>query len=202
MSRYVTRSLARLIEELRRLPGIGTKSAERIALHILGEPETKAQALAKAILELKEKVILCKSCFNYTEETLCQICQDSTRLQEQICVVERARDVQLFESAGGYHGLYHVLHGVLAPLEGIGPNELKVNELVRRVEGGGVNEVVMATSPTIEGEATALYLQRRLQPTGVSVSRIAYGLPVGSDLDYVDMITLSRSLAHRKQMDP
>jgi len=180
---------------------VGIKLAERIALHILEGPDAKAQALAEAILEVKAKVVFCEECFNYAEEPLCPICKDSTRQREQICVVEQARDVHLFEAAGGYKGLYHVLHGVLAPLDGVGPEELRLERLMERVERGSVSEVVLATSPTTEGEATALYIQKKLKPTGVKVSRIAYGLPVGSDLEYADLVTLSRSLAGRREME-
>jgi len=201
MSRYATQSLARLVTEVRRLPGVGIKLAERIALHILEGSESRAQSLAEAILAVKEKVVLCGECFNYSEDSLCSICRDEGRNREQICVVEQARDVHLFEAAGGYQGLYHVLHGVLAPLDGVGPDQLRLDHLMKRVEGGNVAEVVLATSPTTEGEATALYIQKRLKPTGVKISRIAYGLPVGSDLEYADQVTLSRSLTGRREME-
>lgn len=200
MARYKIKSLSKLMTELQALPGIGPRSAERVAIHILTNSEEKARALAEAILQVKEKIRLCEECFNLAEEALCPICKDPSRSRQTLCVVEEPKDVLLFESAGGYHGLYHVLHGVLAPLDGIGPDQLKFDALKRRLSQGEVKEVILATRPNTEGEATALYAQKVIRPFRIKTTRIACGLPVGADLDYVDVVTLSRSLEGRREL--
>ena len=192
--------VARLIEALHKLPGIGPKSAQRLTYYLLRVPEAEARALAQAIVELKEKIILCSVCQNVTEENPCGICSDGQRDQSTICVVEEPLDTLAIERTGGYRGLYHVLHGVLSPMEGIGPDDLKLNELVARLRNGSVKEVIMATNPNLEGEATAMYVSRLLVPMGVRVTRLARGLPAGADLEYADDITLARALEHRQEV--
>ncbi|HSR13328.1 MAG TPA: recombination mediator RecR [Thermodesulfobacteriota bacterium] len=192
--------IARLIQELCRLPGIGEKTASRLAMHILRTGKENAEALARAILEVKEKIRFCSQCFNLTEEDPCRICQDPRRNREQICVVSSPEDLMALEKSGGFRGLYHVLHGVLSPLEGIGPNDLRVNELLSRAKGGEVKEVILATNPSVEGEATAQYLSEVLKPSGVRVTRIARGVPMGGDLQYIDEVTLSKSMENRSPL--
>jgi recombination protein RecR len=194
------RPIARVVDELSRLPGIGPKTAQRLTYHLLRAPTEQAQALAEAIMELKHKVVLCSECFNITERSPCDVCSDPQREANRICVVEEPLDVVALERTGQYKGLYHVLHGALSPIEGIGPEELKIHELLRRLEPRGVEEVILATNPNLEGDATAMYLTRRIQPLGITVTRLARGLPIGGDLEYADEITLSNALAGRRQM--
>lgn len=191
--------LESLLEKLSRLPGIGPKSAQRIAFHLLSVPKEEALELAKAIVDLKEKVHYCKVCFNITEEEVCSICSDERRDRSIICVVEEPRDVLAVERTGTFAGLYHVLGGAISPIDGVGPEELRIRELVNRVRDGEVEEIVVATNPNAEGEATAIYLANLLKPLGVKVSRIASGLPVGGDLEYADEVTLGRAMEGRKE---
>ncbi|HEV8662633.1 MAG TPA: recombination mediator RecR [Candidatus Methylomirabilis sp.] len=199
MARYAP-TLVRLIDALMRLPGIGAKTAQRLAFYILKAPREEATALAEAIVELKEKTRLCEVCFNVAEELRCPICQDPGRTRSVICVVEEANDLMAIERTGEFKGLYHVLQGSLSPLEGRGPDDILARELLRRLKDGGVQEVILATNPNVEGEATALYLQRLIQPLGVRLTRIAHGLPVGGDLEYADEVTLARALSGRREM--
>lgn len=192
--------IARLIEEFARLPGIGPKSAQRLAYHVLRAPEDEALALARALGDVKRRIVFCGSCFNITEDDPCALCADDQRDRALLCVVEEPLDVLVVERTGGYRGLYHVLHGALNPIEGVGPDQLRVRELVERVEGGGVAEAIMATNPSLEGEATSMYLQRLLQPLGVRVTRLARGLPSGADLEYLDDLTLARALEGRQEL--
>jgi recombination protein RecR len=192
--------LADLIEQLRRLPGIGAKGAQRLAFHILKTPREEAERLCDAIVGVKERVTYCSVCNNITDADPCLFCTGSSRDQRVICVVEEAQNVNVVEKTGGFKGAYHVLMGVLSPLHGVGPDDLKIKGLLNRVGGGKVDEVILATSPTVEGEATALYLARLLKPLGVKVTRIAMGIPVGSDLEYADEITMSRAMEGRREV--
>ena len=192
--------MTRLIDELNKLPGIGPKSAQRLAYHLLRASPEQAQELANAILDMKSKSVLCELCQNITETSPCPICADQTREKTQICVVEEPLDLVALERARAYHGLYHVLHGVISPMEGIGPEQLKVRELLLRLQSDAVTEVIMATNPTVEGEATAMYLHRLIAPLGVRVTRLARGLPAGADLEYADDVTLSRALQGRQEV--
>jgi recombination protein RecR len=197
MSLQHAQPISRLIQELSRLPGIGEKTASRLALHILRSSRENAEALSRAILEVKEKIRLCGRCFNLTDQDLCRICQDARRNQEVVCVVSGPEDLMALERSGGYQGLYHVLHGVLSPLEGIGPQDLRLEELLSRLRGGKIQEVILATNPSVEGEATAQYLSQVIKPLGVRVTRIARGVPMGGDLQYIDQVTLTKSLENR-----
>ncbi len=192
--------VARLIEELHKLPGIGPKSAQRLAYFLLRTPEEQAKALAEAITAVKERVILCSVCQNITEGDPCPICQDDERDHSKICVVEEPLDILALERTRGYNGLYHVLHGVLSPMEGIGPEELKMKELLDRLNSGTVQEVILATNPNLEGEATSMYLHRLIAPLGIKVTRLARGLPFGSDLEYADEVTLTRAIEGRQEI--
>ncbi|HTR75210.1 MAG TPA: recombination mediator RecR [Solirubrobacterales bacterium] len=192
--------LARLVAELSRLPGIGQRTAQRLAFHLLRAPDEEAFALGEAIREVKEKVGLCEECFNLAEGPLCRICTDTTRDRATICVVEEPGDVIPIERTHEYRGLYHVLGGALSPIDGIDPEDLKIAELLRRVERGGVSEVVLATNPTTTGEATALHIAERLRGQ-VAVTRLASGLPVGADLEHADEVTLGKALAGRRSLD-
>jgi recombination protein RecR len=192
--------LRRLVEQLTRLPGVGEKSATRLAFFLLRADTEYAQALADAITALKREIRLCSRCLAFTEQEPCALCADPRRSDELVCVVEDPADVMAIERAGDFHGRYHVLHGTLAPLEGIGPEQLKVAELVARLRDGSVGEVILATNPTVEGEATALYLAKLIKPLGVKVTRIAHGLPMGGDVEYADSVTLSRALEGRREM--
>jgi len=192
--------IARLIEELTRLPGVGAKTASRLAMHILRSSREDAENLARAILEVKEKIRLCSLCFNLTDQDPCRICQDPRRDGEVICVVSGPEDLMALEKSGSFRGLYHVLHGVLSPLEGVGPKDLRISELLPRLQGGKVKEVILATNPSVEGEATAQYLSQIIKPLGVRVTRIARGVPMGGDLQYIDQVTLSKSLENRSPL--
>lgn len=189
-----------LIDELGRLPGVGPKSAQRIAFHLLKLPKTDALRLAQAIAEAKDKVAWCQRCFNLAEGDLCGICADDRRDGHTLCVVEEPKDLVAVEKTGEFRGRYHVLQGAISPIEGIGPDQLRVKELLARIEPEGVTEVILCTNPNIEGEATAMYLGRLLTPLGLTVTRIASGLPVGGDLEYADELTLGRALEGRRQL--
>jgi len=193
-------ALSALIEELVRLPGIGPKTAQRLAFHLLKVPRDQAAALAQAVVALKDRTRLCVRCFNITEEEVCGICQDARRDVQLLCVVEEVNDLLAIEKSREYRGLYHVLGGSLSPLEGRGPDQIRGKEMVERLEAGGVREVILATNPNVEGEATALYLLRLLKPFQVKVTRIARGLPMGGDLEYADEVTLARALEGRREI--
>ena len=190
--------MSHLIEELHKLPGIGPKSAQRLAYFLLRAPREQALALADAIAAVKDKVILCSVCQNITDTDPCVICQDTGRDRSRMCVVEKPLDILSLERTRGFHGLYHVLHGVLSPIEGIGPDDIKVKELMVRLKDDSVEEVILATNPNLEGEATAMYLNRLISPLGIKVTRLARGLPFGSDLEYADEVTLTRALEGRQ----
>ncbi len=190
-----------MIIALGKLPGVGPKTAQRLAFYILNAPPTEAQNLATAIVEARQKTHYCSNCGNFTDGDLCSICIDSQRDQTIICVVEEARDIVALEKTHQYRGLYHVLQGAISPMDGIGPDQLTVRKLMRRLQGEKVKEVVLATNADVEGEATALYLAKLIGPTKVKVTRLAYGLPVGSDLDYADEITLARAFSGRHEID-
>jgi recombination protein RecR len=192
--------LRRLVEQLSRLPGIGEKSATRLAFFLLRSDDAYPQALAEAIAALKREIRLCSQCLGFTEQEPCGLCSDPRRTGEVLCVVEDPADILAIERAGDFHGRYHVLHGTLAPLDGIGPEQLKVAELLARLRDGTVREIILATNPTVEGEATALYLAKLVKPSGVRVTRIAHGLPMGGDVEYADSVTLSRALEGRREM--
>lgn len=197
---HYPRPLQQLMEELGKLPGIGPKTAQRLALYLVGRPADEVQALARALIEASEKTILCSRCFNLTDVDPCALCTDPRRNDRLLCVVEQPRDVFALERTREFHGRYHVLHGAISPIEGIGPDDLRIKELLRRLSEQPVEEVILATNSTVEGEATAMYLVRLLKPAGIKVSRIAYGLPVGGDLEYVDEVTLSRALEGRRPL--
>jgi recombination protein RecR len=193
--------VSRLIEAFNKLPGIGPKSAQRLTYYLLRAPQEEAQALAQAILEVKEKIVLCSICQNITDCDPCAICEDGQRDRTKICIVEEPLDILALERTGSYKGLYHVLHGVISPMDGIGPDELKVRELLARLKSPAeVQEVIMATNPNLEGEATAMYLTRLIAPLGIRVTRLARGLPVGADLEYADDVTLTRAIEGRQEV--
>ena len=189
-----------LIGALTKFPGIGKKTASRLAFHILRSSLSEAQALAQAILEVKEKIHLCTICFNLTDEDPCWVCQDSHRNQEILCVVEGPNDLLAIENTVEFKGRYHVLHGTLSPLDGIGPGDIKVKELMDRLKAERISEVILATNPTVEGGATALYLTGLIKPLGVKVTRIAYGIPMGGEIEYADAMTLSKALEWRREI--
>lgn len=191
--------VAKLIEELHRLPGIGPKSAQRLAYHLLRATNEEARALADAIVEVKERIKLCSVCQNTTDVDPCSLCSDQARERTVICVVEEPLDILAIERTRAHHGLYHVLHGSISPMDGIGPEQLKVRELLERLRDGVVKEVIMATNPNLEGEATSMFVSRLLQPLGVKVTRLARGLPMGGDLEYADDLTLARALENRQE---
>jgi recombination protein RecR len=192
--------LARLIAECKRLPGIGQKSAQRIAFYLLRAPREDAERLAQALLDVKDKLTLCAACNNISDSELCLYCRDPHRDHSLLCVVEEPHNILPVETTNTFRGVYHVLHGAISPLRGIGPEQLKIKGLVDRIHGGEVQEVILATNPTVEGEATAVYLSRLLKPLGPKVTRIAMGIPVGSDLEFADEVTMSRSLENRREM--
>jgi len=196
MEKY-TKSMTGLIQALKKMPGIGPKSAERMAFHILRLPHSEAKALAYSILKVKESIKFCKVCGNLSEEDVCRICSSLHRDKEIICVVEQPTDIVSIEKSGAYKGLYHILAGALSPLDGVGPENLRISELLARIKTGKVKEVIIATNSNSEGETTALYLSRILKKEKVQVTRIAYGLPMGSNLEYVDQVTLAKALAGR-----
>ena len=205
MSYFLPKSVRVLIDEFSKLPGIGPKSAQRLAIHLLHSPDSKIVPLGKSIMELKENLVFCDTCWNIAEESPCKICTDLQRDKNVICVVENILDAQAIEKTHEYKGLYHVLHGALSPIDGLGPDQLKLSDLFRRIElgvskdenDGRVSEIILATNPSLEGEATALYIQKHLQKYDLKITRIARGLPVGGDLEYADTVTLSKALSGR-----
>lgn len=197
---YYAAPLSKLIDQFERLPGIGHKTAQRLAFFILNGTEKEAEEFAKALVEAKKNMHYCKVCQNLTDEEICGICKNPARNGSVICVVEDPRDVVAFERTRDYTGLYHVLHGVISPMDGIGPDQLKIKELLSRLSGGKIKEVIMATNPDVEGEATAMYISRLLKPLGVKVTRIAYGLPAGGELEYADEVTLLKALEGRSEI--
>jgi recombination protein RecR len=192
--------LARLIQEFKRLPGIGQKSAQRLAFHVLRAPREDAERFTQALLDVKDKLGLCKVCNNVSESELCPFCSDPGREQSVLCVVEEPHNIGPIETTRQFGGLYHVLHGALSPLKGIGPEQLRIKSLLERLQSGQVREMILATNPTVEGEATASYLSKLIKPLGVKVTRIAMGIPVGSDLEFADEVSLSKSLENRREM--
>ncbi|NSW77850.1 MAG: recombination protein RecR [Chthonomonadetes bacterium] len=194
------RPLAKLIRELEKMPGVGPKSAQRMAFHILRMPEEEARTLAEAILEVKERITTCKQCFNFTDEEVCPICRNPSRDASVLCVVADVRDLMAIERTQEYRGLYHVLQGVISPMDGVGAEQLRVRELLQRLQSGHVKEVIIAMNPTIEGDATALYLSRLIKPLGIRVTQLAHGMPVGGDLDYADQATLISALEWRREL--
>jgi recombination protein RecR len=192
--------LARLIQEFRRLPGIGQKSAQRLAFHMLRAPRADAEKLAQAVLDVKDRLELCVECNNVSEGELCPYCRDGARDRSTVCVVEEPHNILPIETTRTFEGVYHVLHGAISPLRGVGPEQLRLKNLLDRIAGGGVKEIILATNPTVEGEATAVYLARLLKPLGLKTTRIAMGIPVGSDLEFADEVTLSKSLENRREM--
>ena len=192
--------VAQLIERLNKLPGIGPKSAQRLTYYLLRAPAEEVKALAEALLAIKEKISLCSVCFNTTDSDLCLICRNEERDHTEICVVEEPSDILPLEHTRKYKGLYHVLHGVISPTEGIGPDDLKIKELLSRLQNGSVTEVILATNPNPEGETTAMYLQQLISPLGIRITRLARGLPYGGELEYADDVTLSRALEGRQEI--
>ena len=191
--------IGKLIEELEKLPGIGNKSAERLAFHIIGMPKERAEKLSKAIVEAKEHICYCKECFTLTDKDVCSVCGDAYRDHSTIMVVENSRDQAAYEKTGKYKGVYHVLHGAISPMLGIGPGDIRLKELLQRLKGE-VKEVIIATNPSLEGEATAMYISKLVKPAGIRVTRIASGVPVGGDLEYIDEVTLLRALDGRIEL--
>ena len=192
--------LTSLVKQLARLPGIGEKTATRLAFHILRSPDEYAQDLARAITDIKKRLRHCSCCFHLTEEDPCSLCRDPRREETMICVVAQPQDLMAIDKTGAFRGRYHVLHGVLSPLDGVGPDDLQITPLLARLEDGVVQEVIIATSPNVEGDATALYLARLIKPLGIKVTRIASGVPIGGDLEYADGVTLNRALEGRRDL--
>jgi recombination protein RecR len=192
--------IARLVCELSKLPGVGEKTAARLAFHILRAPQEDATALARAITDLREKIRLCSSCWDFTENDPCSICSDQRRDRSLVCVVAHPQDVIAIERTGGFRGLYHVLHGVLSPLDGIGPEDIRIAELIKRCGGDEIREAIVATNPSVEGETTAIYLAKLLRPLGIRTSRIATGVPIGGELEYADRLTLARAIDGRRDL--
>lgn len=193
-------ALKRLMECFAALPGIGRKTAQRLAFHVLDMPEEQAKGFARAILEAKEKIHSCKICQNFTDQEICGICSSPERDGSVICVVEDPKDVMAFERLREYKGLYHVLHGLISPLDGVGPESIRIKELLQRLQTADVQEIIMATNPTIEGEATAMYLSKLLKPLGYRITRLAFGIPVGGELEYADNVTLNKALENRTEI--
>ena len=192
--------LEELVNQFARLPGIGRKTARRLAYSIIEQPESTAKQIADALINAKEKIRFCSVCQNFTDKEVCHICSDEKRDRSTVCVVEDPRDVAAFERTREYNGLYHVLHGVISPLDNIGPDKLKIKELIARLSSGEIKEIIMATNPTVEGEATSGYISKLVKPLGIKVSRLAYGIPVGADLEYADEYTLARALEGRNEI--
>lgn len=197
---YYPLPIANLIEELSKLPGVGRKTAQRLAFYILEMEPMEAEKLANSIVSAKEKIRYCSICSNLTDEDPCYICRNSKRDPSTICVVQGPRDVVAMEKTREYNGLYHVLQGAISPMDNIGPNDITIKELLKRIESGNVNEVILATNPTVEGEATAMYISKLLKPMGIKTTRIAHGIPVGGDLEYYDEVTLSKALEGRREL--
>lgn len=196
---YYSSQISRLIEEFSKLPGIGPKSAQRLAFHIINRPIEEVKSLSDAIIEAKEHVRYCKQCYTLTDSELCPICSNPERDVSTIMVVENTRDLAAYEKTGKYNGVYHVLHGAISPMLGIGPNDIRLKELIQRLQGD-VKEVIIATNSSLEGETTAMYISKLIKPTGIKVSRIASGVPVGGDLEYIDQVTLLRALEGRVEL--
>lgn len=196
----IPEAVTRLVDEFSRLPGIGPKTASRLAYYLLRAPVAQVEALGEAISTLRDRITFCSQCFNITETDPCPVCTDERRERQTVCVVEEPLDVLAIERTGEYRGLYHVLHGAISPVEGIGPDDLRIAELVERARASGISEVILATNTSLEGEATAMYVQRQLLPLGLRVTRLARGLPVGGDLEYADAVTLARALEGRQAM--
>ena len=197
MNHYGNQLIA-LIDELSRLPGIGAKSAQRLAFHIISMPKESVDRLAKAIVVAKDEIKYCKSCWTVTDKELCHICRDDSRNRKEIMVVEDSRDMAAYERTKEFRGLYHVLHGAISPMMGVGPSDIRIKELLERIQQGDVDEVILATNPNIEGEATAMYISKLLKPLDIRTTRIAHGVPVGGDLEYIDEMTLLRALQGRR----
>jgi recombination protein RecR len=197
---HYAKPLAQLVSEFEKLPGIGPKSAQRLAFHILRITEDEARSLAEAVLDVKQSIRLCPVCYNFTDQERCEVCTDQKRDRSFLCVVAEPRDVVAMEKTNEFRGMYHVLGGVISPMDGIGPEMLKIRELLARIGEGEIKEVVLATNPTIEGDTTAMYIAGLLKPLGVTVTRIAHGMPVGSDMDYADQATLIRALQWRREI--
>ena len=192
--------LARLIQEIKRLPGIGQKSAQRIAFHILRAPREDVDRLSQSLLDVKDKLGICEVCNNISDGAICNYCRDPNRDHSVICVVEEPHNILPIETTRQFNGLYHVLHGTISPLRGIGPEQLRIKSLVQRLDSGGTQEIIVATNPTVEGETTAAYLSRLIKPLGVRVTRIAMGIPVGSDIEFADEVTMGKSMENRREL--
>lgn len=199
MSKFIP-SIGRLIDEFARLPGVGKKSAQRLAFHVVNMDHSQAVGFAEAILEVKRKVRYCDRCYNITDQEICDICTDNKRDHTMMCVVESPRDLIAIENTKEFHGYYHVLHGAISPMEGIGPNDIKLRELIVRLQTDETKEIIIATNPTIEGEATAMYISKLLKGTDIVVTRLAHGIPVGGDLEYADEITLAKAIEGRRNI--
>jgi recombination protein RecR len=199
MALYI-KSVENLINEFRKLPGIGPKSAKRIVFYLLKLSHSDITKLSQALVEMKEKVKICKCCYNLTEEDICSICRDQSRDKKKICIVEEVSDLIIIEKTGEYKGLYHILGGLLSPIENIGPKEIRIPRLLERIKNDNTEEVIMALNPTVEGESTAMYLKKILSPLGVKVTRLASGLPVGGDLEYADEVTIGRAISDRREL--
>lgn len=197
---YFVAPVAKLIEELSKLPGVGSKTAQRLAFHILDAPYEQAESLARSIVSARRNIKYCSCCYNMTDVDPCTICSSGKRDRSTLCVVEDPRDVIAMEKTREYKGLYHVLHGAISPMEDIGPEDIRIKELLSRLQDGEVQEVILATNPTIEGEATAMYISRLLKPIGIKVTRIAHGIPVGGDLEYADEVTLVKAMEGRREI--
>ena len=193
-------ALQNLIDQFKRLPGVGAKSAQRLAFHVLKTPREDAERLCEAIREVKDRVTYCSNCNNFTDLDLCVYCADPARDHRVVCVIEEPQNVNVIEKTGGFRGVYHVLLGALSPLQGVGPDDLKIKGLLTRIDADSIEEIILATSPTVEGEATAIYLARLLKPLGVRVTRIATGIPVGSDLEYADELTMGKAMEGRREV--
>ncbi len=197
---YYISPLQNLIDEFRKLPGIGSKTAQRLAYHVLNLPDEKAFKFSEAIVEAKNKIIYCKVCQNFSDSELCPVCANPMRDKSTICVVENPRDVIQMEKTNEFKGVYHILHGAISPMDNIGPEDIRIKELMHRIQDGEVNEVIMATNPNLEGETTAMYISKLLKPFGIKVTRIAHGVPVGGELEYADEVTLTRALQGRVEL--
>lgn len=197
---YYGNPITKLIDELAQLPGIGGKSAQRLAFYIINMPPSRVESLANSIIEAKKNIKYCKCCYNLTDTDICSICSNPKRDSSTIMVVEDPRDMAAYERTKEYKGLYHVLHGAISPMLGIGPDDIKIKELLKRISSTDINEVILATNPNIEGEATAMYISKLLKPVGIKTTRIAHGVPVGGDLEYVDEVTLSKALEGRREI--
>ena len=197
---YYAEPIMRLIQEFSKLPGIGEKTATRLAIHILNSSNGYAAALAKSLIDVKEKIKVCSECFNLSDKEICSICSDLNKREDIVCVIENINELAAIEKTGSFKGKYHVLHGVLSPLKGIGPDDIKIDELVGRIEKGNIKEVIIATNPDVDGEATALYITKILKPFNIKVTRIAIGIPMGSDLEYIDAATLGMAIEGRREL--